>query len=69
MLYGTVDEIEEEIKGNGFVRVHQSYLVNMKHIKKLSRYQVILNGGIVIDVPRARYKYVEEIFTIYKGEL
>lgn len=41
----------------------------MKHIKKLSRYSVLLSNGIQLDIPRARYKYVEEKFVDYKGNI
>ena len=32
---------------NDFIRIHQSYLVNMKHIEKVSRYEALLNNGII----------------------
>lgn len=68
-LYGTLNELEKEFVGSCFIRIHQSYLVNMKHIKKVSRYMVLLSNGIQLDIPRARYKYVEETFVAYKGEI
>lgn len=36
-LYDTLNDIEKELAGNDFIRIHQSYLVNMKHIVKMSR--------------------------------
>lgn len=68
-LYGKLDEMEKELEGNDFVRIHQSYLVNMKHIVKVSRYEVLLNNGIKLEIPKARYKFVEETFVSYKGEV
>ena len=62
-LYGKLDEI------NDFIRIHQSYLVNMKHIEKISRYEVLLNNGMKLEIPKARYKFVEETFVAYKGEI
>lgn len=67
-LYNTLDNIDEQLRGNGFLRIHQSFLVNMKYIKKLCRYMVILNNGIELRVPRARYKEVEEAIVSYRGE-
>ena len=63
------DELEKELQGNDFIRIHQSYLVNMKHIEKVSRYEALLNNGIKLEIPKARYKFVEETFVSYKGEL
>lgn len=68
-LYQTLDAIEEEFAGNDFVRIHQSFLVNLKCIKSVKRYMVVLNNGIQLNVPKVRYKSVEELFVAYKGEL
>ena len=68
-IYGKLDELEKELQGNDFIRIHQSYLVNMKHIEKVSRYEALLNNGIKLEIPKARYKFAEETFVSYKGEL
>lgn len=68
-LYGTLNDMEKELADNAFVRIHQSYLVNMKHIKKVSRYKVLLSNGIELEIPKVRYKFVEEIYVLYKGEI
>ncbi len=68
-LYGKLDEMERELAENDFLRIHQSYLVNMKHIEKVSRYEALLNNGIKLGIPKARYKFVEETFVSYKGEV
>ena len=68
-IYGKLDGLEKELQGNDFIRIHQSYLVNMKHIEKVSRYEALLNNGIKLEIPKARYKFVEETFVSYKGEI
>lgn len=68
-LYGKLDMLEKELEGNNFVRIHQSYLVNMNYIEKISRYEALLSNGIKLEIPKARYKFVEEMFVAYKGEL
>lgn len=65
-LYDTLNELEKELAGMDFVRVHQSFLINMKYITSLSKYQVLLNDEITINIPRARYKYVQKVYTLYK---
>ena len=52
-IYGKLDELEKELQGNDFIRIHQSYLVNMKHIEKVSRYEALLNNGIKLEIPKA----------------
>lgn len=68
-LYGTLNDMEDELADNTFVRIHQSYLVNMKYIEKVSRYEVLLSNGVKLKIPRARYRYVEETYVSYKGEI
>lgn len=41
----------------------------MQFMKNISRYRVLLNNGILLDIARARYKYVEEKFIAYRGEV
>ena len=66
-IYKRMDEIEEELAGFGFVRVHQSFLVNMRYIEKISSYILRLITGKEISVPKSRYQEVKRAFALYKG--
>ena len=66
-IYKKMDELEEELKGMGFVRIHQSFLVNMKYIEKISSYVMVLTTGKEISVPRSRYPEVKRQYTLFKG--
>lgn len=66
-LYRKLDEIEAELVPFGFVRIHQSFLVNMQYIEKISGYVLRLTTGKEISVPKTRYPYVKREFAIYKG--
>ena len=66
-IYKRMDEIEEELAGFGFVRVHQSFLVNMRYIEKISSYVLRLITGKEISVPKSRYQEVKRMFALYKG--
>lgn len=68
-LYETLNNIELEYKLYQFVRIHQSYLVNMRHIVNVKRYEAILSNGMHLVIPKVRYKHVEDVFIAYKGEL
>lgn len=65
-LNETLDRLEKNLEGNHFVRIHQSYLVNMKHIKSVSRYKVILNNKSELLISRKRYMQVKEAFATYQ---
>jgi len=68
-IYDKLDAIEEKLSGCGFLRIHKSYLVNLKHIRKISNYTVMLGTGEELPVPRPRYQAVKEAFVEYKGTL
>lgn len=66
-VYNTMNNIEEEYKEEGFIRIHQSYMVNMMYIKDVRKFEVELLDGTVLVVPRARYDKVREQFILYRG--
>lgn len=68
-LYGTLNKIEEEFTEAGFLRIHQSYLVNMKYVAAIHRYQALLDFNTTLEIPKSRYKYAKEMFCAYKGEI
>ena len=68
-LYGTLNDLEDRFRKYDFVRVHQSYLVNLKFIANVVNYKVYLVNGTVLSAPRSKFKYVRERFASYKGEI
>ncbi len=53
-FYYKLDEIENML-GESFLRCHQSYVVNMKKIKKFVEDGLLLNNGDFIPVSRKKY--------------
>lgn len=68
-MYETLNTLEKKMAANGFIRIHQSYLVNIKYIKNVVRYRAVLTNGIELIIPKARYTYVQEQFISYQGEV
>ncbi|MDE6687414.1 MAG: LytTR family DNA-binding domain-containing protein [Lachnospiraceae bacterium] len=68
-MYGTLNSLEKELLEFGFLRIHQSFLVNLRHIKKVTGYQAILNNGQMLPIPKTRYRVVKNAFIAYIGEL
>lgn len=73
-FYGKLNEVEKELtdKGNYFLRIHQSYLVNHNYIKKMNYYNVVIGfegKTIELKVSEDREKNVRrqlcEIFGDY----
>lgn len=64
-IYRKLDEIERQLSGLGFVRVHRSFLVNMRYIRRISSYVCHLKTGEQISVPKPRYPYVKKQFELF----
>ncbi len=57
VLSKSLREFEELLNNPGFFRVHNSYLVNLKHIKKILRTEgggVVMGNGCLLPVARAK---------------
>ncbi|MDE7007155.1 MAG: LytTR family transcriptional regulator, partial [Lachnospiraceae bacterium] len=67
-IYKKLDEIEEELKGMGFIRIHQSFLVNLRYVDKISSYVLYLSNGQELSVPKARYPAVKKQYMQYIGK-
>lgn len=73
-MYSKLNEIEESLKTCkvSFLRVHQSFLVNYKHVKSLSYDFVVLDNGKRIPISEERRKLISEQYcsmedTFYVG--
>ena len=56
-MYGKISEQEENLEIHSFVRIHKSYIVNCRYIKKMKKEVVWLSGtkaGELISLPISR---------------
>jgi len=68
-LYGKLDNMEEKLREYHFLRIHKSYLVNLRHIESIIAYKAQLYGGINLPIPRSKYKGVKDRFYEYRSEM
>ncbi|NBJ94112.1 LytR/AlgR family response regulator transcription factor [Parablautia muri] len=68
-IYTKLDAIERTLSDYGFLRIHKSYLVNMKHICKINHYIAYLDIGLELPIPRSRFRTAKETYVTYKGAL
>lgn len=66
-MYNKLTDMEGLLGKYGFLRAHQSYLVNMRYIVKISSYCLQLRQNITLRVPRNRYQYVKREYAMYLG--
>ncbi|HOF67872.1 MAG TPA: LytTR family DNA-binding domain-containing protein [Ruminococcus sp.] len=53
---GNLKDIEEQFYTYGFIKVHQSFLVNFRFINYIKRNEVILDNGTALPLSRSRYE-------------
>lgn len=56
-----LSKLEEQIEGKQFVRCHNSYLVNLKHIRRLDKQNLILDNGQDLPISRTYLKKCQEM--------
>ena len=47
-------EIEELLNDKSFLQVHKSFVINLKHVKRLTMNNVVMESGKSIPVSKAR---------------
>lgn len=52
----------------GFYRCHKSFVVNMAHIRRFQRPDILLQNGAKVPVSRARYAQAKAAYFTYMGE-
>ncbi len=67
-LYKKLDDVEKDLDGYGFLRMHKSYLVNVKYIKRIINYAAVLQDGRELPIPREKIKQVKEKYFEMRGD-
>lgn len=58
----SMQELEDELKPAGFLRVHKGYLVNYRHIRVFEGSDVLLDNGQRIPVSRRKLQEIKEAY-------
>ena len=61
-LYGKLNDIEKSLKASkiAFLRVHQSFLVNYKHVDGLAYDFIVMDNGKRISISEDRRRLISE---------
>ena len=66
-FYASLSDLEERLEPLGFLRIHKSYLVNMKYIKKFQCREALLTNGITLRVGEKSYAENKQKYLLWKG--
>ena len=65
-LGATLSSLEKELEGHGFLRIHNSYLVNMRCIYKFRSRECLLVDGTTLAVSAKNYSQQKEKYLMWK---
>jgi DNA-binding LytR/AlgR family response regulator len=66
--YSKLDKMARQLEGHGFIRCHQSYLVNSRYIRCMDKTTLELDNGGNIPVSRDMYKSAFDTLSLFVGE-
>ena len=65
--YASLQSFEEKLQPLGFLRVQKSFLVNMRHIRKLQCGEAALESGETLPVSEKNYRQIKRAYLLWKG--
>lgn len=68
-LYGKLDDVQKRLESDGFIRIHKSFLVNVKMIMQVKNYKVKLKNREEFPVPREKFQKVKRKYFEMMGEI
>ncbi len=66
-LYVSLSSLEESLEKCGFLRIHNSYLVNMRYVQKYRSRECILTDGTVLPASERNYSAQKQKYLLWKG--
>lgn len=66
VVYSSLSDLEEGLAARGFLRIHKSYLVNMRHIVKFQSKAALLDDGSVLRVGEKSYSENKKKYLLWR---
>lgn len=67
-LYGKLDEIEKQLDGKYFWRIHKSHLIHIQHVKRLEYKRVIMDNGKELGISQTYRPLVKKLHRALMGK-
>lgn len=67
VFYASLEEVEQRLASDVFVRIHRSYLVNLSYVEGIERNFIVLTGEIRLPLGITYVKKVKEAMNHYFG--
>lgn len=67
VLYASLSSLAEQLEECGFLRIHNSYLVNMRYIQKYRSRECLLSDGTELPASERNYAAQKQKYLLWKG--
>lgn len=68
-FYATLNSVQAQLPQDEFIRIHQSYLVNVKYFLNAKNYRALLTGNIELPIRQKLFSTVKKQLFFYKGRV
>lgn len=68
-MYDRLNNVQAKLERYGFLRIHQSYIINGEHLRKVYRYKAELIKDISLAISKKYYNDVEDYYIRMRGEI
>lgn len=65
--YAAISDLENQLQDKGFLRIHKSYIVNMRNIGKFQCHELRLTDGTTLPVSAKNYADQKKKYLLWKG--
>lgn len=65
--YRKMYELEQELSEQGFLRIHKSYLVNMRYISYIKNREIYLKDGTALPCSKGEYQNIKQRYILWEG--
>lgn len=65
--YASLQSFEEKLQPLGFLRIQKSFLVNMRHIRRLQCGEAVLENGAALPVSEKSFRQIKRTYLLWKG--
>jgi len=64
---GRISGLEKELGHAGFLRIHKSFLVNMRHIVRMERTGILLTNGMCLPYSRQKFADLLQAYILWEA--
>lgn len=67
-INGTMRKLESDLQGLFFIRIHNSYIVNMRHVIEVKNKNLLLKNGKELPIARSKKENFRQAYLNFKKE-